>query len=227
MIKLRKWYPYLKYGLFVLLLIVLGVIIYLISIWYQGLQKENEVSYFDSELISKEEKQEEKSESSDENKKYILVDVKGAVANPSVYSIEDGKCVMDAINQAGLLDNSDTSMLNLSKRLYDEMVIIVYTKEEIENYLKVEEEKKLKQEYCQNENPTIKNDACITDKREDEKTLISLSKASLEELMMLPHIGEAKAKAIILYRSEHNGFQFVEQLLEIKGIGESIFGVCK
>ncbi|MDE1462973.1 ComEA family DNA-binding protein [Spartinivicinus poritis] len=37
---------------------------------------------------------------------------------------------------------------------------------------------------------------------------------------VLTGIGEAKAKAIIAYRDEHGDFTSIEQLLEVKGIGE-------
>ncbi len=223
---MTRRYPYLKYGLLLFLLIIGGVIIYFTSTWYKNLQKENEVSYLDSEFLLK--KENENLEKDIDDKKYLLVDIKGAVVSPSVYSIEEGKCVMDAINQAGLLENADTSMLNLSKRLYDQMVIIVYTKEEISNYIATKKEEEVKNDYCMREDVPIKNNACIIeDNKEEGNAPISLSKASLEELMTLPHIGEAKAKAIILYRSEHNGFQSVEELLQISGIGENIFAEIK
>ncbi|NYZ65943.1 helix-hairpin-helix domain-containing protein [Endozoicomonas sp. SM1973] len=37
---------------------------------------------------------------------------------------------------------------------------------------------------------------------------------------VLTGVGEAKAKAIIAYRDEHGDFTSIEQLLEVKGIGE-------
>ncbi|WP_163834783.1 ComEA family DNA-binding protein [Spartinivicinus ruber] len=37
---------------------------------------------------------------------------------------------------------------------------------------------------------------------------------------VLTGVGEAKAKAIIAYRDEHGDFTSIEQLTEVKGIGE-------
>jgi competence protein ComEA len=53
-------------------------------------------------------------------------------------------------------------------------------------------------------------------------TRIDLNKATQSELETLPSIGPSKAKEIILYREHHNGFRNVEQLLEVKGIGQKI-----
>lgn len=50
---------------------------------------------------------------------------------------------------------------------------------------------------------------------------ISINNATLEELMTLPHIGEVKGKAIIAYREEYGGFVSIEELTEVRGIGEA------
>lgn len=161
--------------------------------------------------------------------KEIMVDVKGFVVNPGIYKLKEESRVIDAINAAGgVLEGADTSVLNLSKKLKDEMVIIVYSSYQVENFKKVKEEEQQTQDGCINGVNEVENDACIEEKVEEkESTLVSINTATLEELMTLEGIGEAKAKSIIAYREEHGPYQAIEDLLNVSGIGESLLAKIK
>lgn len=50
---------------------------------------------------------------------------------------------------------------------------------------------------------------------------IQLNKASAEQLQALPGVGPALAERIVAYRNAHGPFQDVEQLVEVKGIGQA------
>ena len=50
---------------------------------------------------------------------------------------------------------------------------------------------------------------------------VDVNAAGEEELATLPGIGPALARRIIEYRAEHGPFRSVEELLEVKGIGEA------
>lgn len=51
--------------------------------------------------------------------------------------------------------------------------------------------------------------------------IIQLNQASAEELQALPGVGPALSERIITYRQEHGPFGSVDQLTEVKGIGQA------
>ena len=59
-----------------------------------------------------------------------------------------------------------------------------------------------------------------------EDIIVSLNKGCLEEFLTLPGVGESRAKLIIEYREEH-GFNNIEDLMNIKGIGQVSFEKIK
>lgn len=170
----------------------------------------------------------EKKEEQQIKKVEVKVDVKGEVNSPGIYLLDSSSRVIDAIEKAnGLTENADTSVINLSKKLIDEMVIIIYSKQEVKNF----KETKIKEENVQNkcnqkDENALKNDACITTSK-NSSTKISINNANLEELMTLNGIGEAKAKDIIAYREKNGPFTNIEDIKKISGIGENIFAQIK
>lgn len=108
------------------------------------------------------------------------------------------------------------------------MVIIVYSKEEVQNFKKTKEIEEQVQNNClQPDENSLKNDACITSIDASSAIKLSINKATKEELMLLPGIGEAKANDIIKYRTENNGFKSIDEIKNIPGIGDSIFDQIK
>jgi len=221
----------LKYTKF----IVLGIALMSTSaIIYKTTKKEqvNDISLLEP-LI--EERETEEKEVIQEK---IKIDIKGEVTTPGVYELNKGDRVSDAIIKAGgLTENADTNLINLSKNLTDEMVIIIYNKYEIEKLKQELTTTKTVIEYIEKECfcPDTINEACINESLEESKTetntkqelstdnKISINTASLEELQTLPGIGESKAKAIIKYREENNGFKSTDEITNISGIGTSTF----
>ena len=162
----------------------------------------------------------DKTASNDINPTRIKVDLKGCIKKPGVYEFLDYQRVVDAIDKAGgLTEEADTSNINLSKVLEDEMVIYVSSKEEIKN-----------KETSESSENLLVEQAVLPDYEVPEKnitsTKISLNKASLEELMTLPKIGESKAKAIIEYRNK-SPFNSIEDLKKVSGIGEATYELLK
>lgn len=52
---------------------------------------------------------------------------------------------------------------------------------------------------------------------------INVNTASSEELDQLPAVTPKIAEQIIAYREEHGGFETIEDILSVKGVGKKIF----
>ena len=159
----------------------------------------------------------------------VFVDIKGAVKKPGVYEINSNARIIDVIKKAGdLKKDADTSIINLSKKVKDEMYIIIYTKDQIKEYKerynssseiveKVEE-----QIIC----PDTDNDGCINKENDSISEKININTASVKDLTNLPGIGENKAKKIVEYRNK-NSFKKIEDIKNVTGIGDSLYDKIK
>lgn len=222
---IKRYYKYIIGGL--IALVILSLIIY-INVKAVGIENKN----VDEDLVKN--KTEEKTSMKNETT-YYYVDVKGAVKNPGVYKLKNDKRVIDAINAAGgVKENADTSIINLSKKIVDEMCIIIYTNNEIKLY-------KDKGLTANEINKEIKNQSNIDDSFNDAKIKndtsstnvidinkkISINNATKEELLTLNGIGESKASAIIKYREDNGPFKQIEDIKNVSGIGESLYEKIK
>jgi len=52
---------------------------------------------------------------------------------------------------------------------------------------------------------------------------ININTASLDQLTTLPRVGPTIGARIISFREEHGGFEKVEELMNVKGIGQKTF----
>lgn len=172
---------------------------------------------------------------SDENEdvSIIYVEVKGAVLNPGVYQMQMGQIVNDAINIAGgFLDSAYTDIINLSKKLSDELVIYVYTKTEFEkeqdttNNTSSYDDSYLIDDAIKN-NVSIITSSDVTFENNTNNSLININVATISELVTLPGIGESKAQNIITYREENGYFKTIDELKNVSGIGDATFEQLK
>ncbi|MFQ5788569.1 MAG: ComEA family DNA-binding protein [Thermodesulfobacteriota bacterium] len=60
-----------------------------------------------------------------------------------------------------------------------------------------------------------------------EAVKININTASVEQLAELPGVGEATANKIVEYRKQNGGFKTIDDLLNVKGIGEKKYEKMK
>jgi len=133
----------------------------------------------------------------------VVVDVKGQVNVPGVYTLPIGSRVLDAIQLAGgLMPTAEEKALNLAAKVIDEMVIYVPAIGEIGN-------------------PAVFPVGPVTS--ESQSSLVNINTADESELMTLSGIGPSKAKAIITYREEKGFFKTIDEIKEVTGIGKQTF----
>ena len=118
--------------------------------------------------------------------------VTGQVIAPGVYTLSPGAEVQDAIQAAGGASvDADLERLNLAAVVQDHQQIVV---------------------------PRRRTDSNALDG--PSAGLVNINTAGSETLQTLPGIGPALAGRIIDYRDAHGPFVAVEDLLNVKGIGE-------
>ena len=112
-----------------------------------------------------------------DNQDSIYVDIKGEVKRPGVYEVNKNMIVNQVIEKAGgLTENADTEYLNLSKKVTDEMVIIVYSKKEIKIVKKSQNQKKKKQI-----NTSINEEKVVTEEVNEDLEVVNDSVEANEE----------------------------------------------
>ena len=120
----------------------------------------------------------------------LVVHVAGAVRQPGLYRLAEGKRVADAVARAGgATAPADTAAINLAAPLADGMQVLVPSRV-----------------------PGAAGGKAVAGR-------VSLSSASVAELDELPGIGPVTAQKIVDHRLAHGGFRSVDDLDAIPGIG--------
>lgn len=140
-----------------------------------------------------------------ESKAQCAVYVSGAVKKPGLFHYSGTARVSDAIESAGgFTKKADKNAVNLARILTDGEQILVPSKQKTSS----------------------RNTSNMAEKGQ-ENHFININRASLDELMTLPGIGEAKAGAIIEYRNQNGAFSKKEELMNISGIKEGVYNKIK
>lgn len=215
-----------KYKYIITIILILLIILYVII----TKKKLNDNANSDVSILSENPSVEQTQINNKEPESLCSIDIKGAIKKPGVYEANCNSIVNDIIKLAGgLIDSADTSVINLAKKITNEMVIIIYTKDEVKNSNIVKNVVKIVEKECKC--PNIQNDGCLnTDIKEDitnTNNIININSATMEELQKISGIGEAKAKAIITYREKNGKFKSIADIMNVDGIGEKFFNQIK
>lgn len=129
----------------------------------------------------------------------VIVYVSGKVRRPGVLTLATGSRVVDAIKAAGgVRKGASPGGVNLARRLVDGEQIVVGAAQ-----------------------PAGPGPGAAQAPTGD--AVVSLNAATAEQLDALPGVGEVLAQRIVEFRDAHGGFQTVDQLREVSGIGEKKF----
>lgn len=168
------------------------------------------------EYLNESEKENNKvfSEDSKENKylqtssnSTIVVEIKGEVMKPDVYTLSEGSIIKDLIEMAGGLTNeADISNINRAKEINNHDLIIIRNINDVNMETEIENNE-------------------VNEESDDGK--ISINNSDISKLKEIPGVGEVKANSIILYREKNNGFKSIEELKNVDGIGEKTFEKIK
>lgn len=147
----------------------------------------------------------------------IIVHITGEVKNTGILVLKEEARIADAIESAGgATEEADLNKINLAYTLKDGQKIYIPNKEDEENIEYITE--------GSGNNVSVENG---DESEMKEKIKININTASQAELEELPGIGEAIASRIIEYREENGTFNKIEDLLNVKGIGDAKFTEIK
>ena len=181
--------------------------------------------------VSEENKDNKEKEANEEDKKEnilsttgIYVHIDGYVNNPGVYQIKENERINVLIEKAGGLKNGySIKNINLAAKLSDGDKVYIPS---------IEEEKGLGN---QNNNISANTSGKSTNNGNNSINNVSITKnnkinintANVSELKQITGIGESTANKIIDYRQNVGKFKKIEDIKEVKGIGESKFESLK
>ena len=140
--------------------------------------------------------------------KEIVIEVLGEVRNPGVYIFQHSPTPKQAIEKAGGLKQS-----------------VLFDKNSISESLKTGTLLNVQKESHQK--VRIKIETMEAHKLLVFDVPLDLNRVSVEDLCLLTGIGESLAREIITYRERRRGFRSVEELKNIKGIGDKKYQSLK
>lgn len=219
--------------------VIIGVIViavYIFMIINLGKIKEFEnkdndkITNVESSINIDNDKNEENKEQKDDNRKEqivngggIFVHIDGYINNPGVYEIKENDRIKTLIDKAGgFKEGYSIKNINLAAKLSDGDKIYIPS---------VSEEKNSENNNNININSSGKGQNVKTDRNNvsimKNNSKININTANISELKQITGIGESTANKIIDYRENVGKFKKIEDIKEVKGIGDAKYESLK
>ena len=215
--------------------IVIAVIIFMIINLGKIKEFENKdndkITNVESSINTDDDKNEENKEQKDDNSKEqivngggIFVHIDGYINNPGVYEIKENDRIKTLIDKAGgFKEGYSIKNINLAAKLSDGDKIYIPS---------VSEEKNSENNNINtNSNSSGKGQNVKTDRNNvsimKNNSKININTANMSELKQITGIGESIANKIIDYRENVGKFKKIEDIKEVKGIGDAKYESLK
>ncbi len=165
----------------------------------------------------------ESSQPSDEASGSLYVDVGGEVKDPGVYELPAGARVFDGIEKAGgLTGKADTSLINQAERVKDGQKIFVPRKGKAG-----QSGSGASSAQTSISSGTSSGAGSSASSAGSAGGKININTADSAALQQISGVGPVTAQKIIEYREQNGGFQKIEDLMNVSGIGEKTFAKLK
>ena len=214
--------------------IVIAVIIFMIINLGKIREFENKdndkITNVESSINTDDDKSEENKEQKDDNSKEqivngggIFVHIDGYINNPGVYEIKENDRIKTLIDKAGgFKEGYSIKNINLAAKLSDGDKIYIPS---------VSEEKNSENNNNINTNLSGKGQNVKTDRNNvsimKNNSKININTANISELKQITGIGESTANKIVDYRENVGKFKKIEDIKEVKGIGDAKYESLK
>jgi len=149
--------------------------------------------------------------------KEFVVEVSGEIRNPGVYLFPNPPTLREAIERAGGLKETARMDISPTSEILETGTLLTVSREfgEKEKDLIKGGPGGMKQDEIR-----IKIARMAANKLLVFSIPLDLNQVSMEDLCLIPGIGTSLAQEIITYRERRRAFRSVEELKEVKGIGE-------
>jgi len=159
------------------------------------------------------------SPSSEELVREVVIEVSGEVQSPGVYLFQYSPTLREAVERAGGLKETVQFDGASSSETLETGTLLTVARE---SYQLPSFPPPSKGEYgkTKREEIKIRISRMAADKCLVFSIPLDLNRISIEDLCLIPGIGESLAREMITYRKRRGGFRSVEDLKNVRGIGE-------